>query len=556
MADDLGLSSSNEPNEPRAGWRNLDGLGILNAPNPAPARPNSVIDLTGDDDEEVATAKAIEASMESHRSALRPSNRIDLDQEWAMVPSNAPPILSQEDRALNEALEASLTTSFVGGQEQYEEAPDIADRLRKEGWPFVFRVMSSPHCYVPVILQCLLSIPKIQERLLEYDPNTTADEEVHTLAKQYQRLAALSGHSARAYMAVDELLGALVLRPPSNQDSVATLIRDYFLLVATELERIPRNPAELTSDLLLLTFQGGNVEADVDKASSSYASGVFAEVSVPTAYGSDVVSCLAHSFMKTEVYLTELSEVFTFIVCREDMSQINYPSRIYMDRFLQDNVDQSRQFIARQEAVHHDIQKLSAERQKLVAWKNNDTLKSIRSTVHYFEHLAADGGDPVRKHAHEKSKDKLQGVIKQLESDVEFLDVSIKELTTESERLFTQPELQQHAYDLHCVVIHDGLFGRTHLYSYTKDAKGRWWKIVDYQVTEVTEEMVLNDQTGLHLAAGPILLIYTRVPPIDPTLTEGRELRFPRVLMDLVKADNEAALAELQPEATPATGLL
>jgi hypothetical protein len=50
------------------------------------ARPNSVIDLTGDD-EDTATAKAIEASMESHR-VFGPSNRIDSNEAWAMVPSN------------------------------------------------------------------------------------------------------------------------------------------------------------------------------------------------------------------------------------------------------------------------------------------------------------------------------------------------------------------------------------------------------------------------------------------------------------------------------------
>ena len=53
-------------------------------------RPNSVIDLTGDDDED--TAKAIEASMES-QTMFGPINRIDMTQ-WAMVPSNVGTVLS------------------------------------------------------------------------------------------------------------------------------------------------------------------------------------------------------------------------------------------------------------------------------------------------------------------------------------------------------------------------------------------------------------------------------------------------------------------------------
>lgn len=48
------------------------------------ARPNSVIDLTGDDDED--TAKALAASMETH-TTFGPSNRVDEKRQWAMVPS-------------------------------------------------------------------------------------------------------------------------------------------------------------------------------------------------------------------------------------------------------------------------------------------------------------------------------------------------------------------------------------------------------------------------------------------------------------------------------------
>jgi hypothetical protein len=42
-------------------------------------------------------------------------------------------------------------------------------------------------------------------------------------------------------------------------------------------------------------------------------------------------------------------------------------------------------------------------------------------------------------------------------------------------------------YDLRVVFIHDGIFGRKHLYSYVQD-KGKWWKTVDNAVTEVIGE--------------------------------------------------------------------
>ena len=81
-------------------------------------------------------------------------------------------------------------------------------------------------------------------------------------------------------------------------------------------------------------------------------------------------------------------------------------------------------------------------------------------------------------------------------------------------------------YDLRVVFIHDGLYGRKHLYSYVYD-KDQWWKIADSLIEQVlsqsiaatdshqgnqqvTEDIVLNDTSGLHLGAGPYLLLYSR----------------------------------------------
>jgi len=59
------------------------------------------------------------------------------------------------------------------------------------------------------------------------------------------------------------------------------------------------------------------------------------------------------------------------------------------------------------------------------------------------------------------------------------------------------------------VLMHDGLKGRKHVYSYINH-DGAWWKMVGYTATKVSLEMVLNDKDGMHLGAGPFLLIYSR----------------------------------------------
>lgn len=107
--------------------------------------------------------------------------------------------------------------------------------------------------------------------------------------------------------------------------------------------------------------------------------------------------------------------------------------------------------------------------------------------------------------------------------------------------------------------MHDGLFGRSHIYSYTKDNKGVWWKIVDYQVSEVkpsdprcsfstvtfifqvTEDMVLNDHTGLHLGAGPLLLFYSRANSIDPGL-ENPPVFCPRFVKVRIKISSSTSM--------------
>jgi hypothetical protein len=48
------------------------------------------------------------------------------------------------------------------------------------------------------------------------------------------------------------------------------------------------------------------------------------------------------------------------------------------------------------------------------------------------------------------------------------------------------------------------------MYSYVQDVEGTWWKTADTEVVEVSEETALTDPTGVHLGAGPCLLLYSR----------------------------------------------
>ena len=39
-------------------------------------------------------------------------------------------------------------------------------------------------------------------------------------------------------------------------------------------------------------------------------------------------------------------------------------------------------------------------------------------------------------------------------------------------------------FDLRAVLVHDGYYGRNHLYSYVKD-KTKWWKVLEQTTSEV-----------------------------------------------------------------------
>jgi len=88
--------------------------------------------------------------------------------------------------------------------------------------------------------------------------------------------------------------------------------------------------------------------------------------------------------------------------------------------------------------------------------------------------------------------------------------------------------------------MHDGLKGRKHVYSYINHDDA-WWKVVGHTVTKVTFDTVLNDKDGMHLGAGPFLLIYSR-PLSEPLINE-----WPDVIKVGARADSSEFLEKFPP---------
>ena len=180
----------------------------------------------------------------------------------------------------------------------------------------------------------------------------------------------------------------------------------------------------------------------------SYASGSTIDLFVPSPSGNDLVSCMTHTFSRSDVCLIQLSECVTFIIRRQDGAGLStapfkYPPRIYLDRFMQENLERANELRDCQEGIHHEIERLLTDRVKLSSWKvrsifrcfsvkttpsdslwsllygkNEDTLTDLRSSAQYFENLASDGGDPIRKEAQERTKVKLLKTIEEIETNI------------------------------------------------------------------------------------------------------------------------------------------
>jgi len=177
-----------------------------------------------------------------------------------------------------------------------------------------------------------------------------------------------------------------------------------------------------------------------------------------------------------------------------------------------------------------------------------DVFKTLQASLHYYEHVA-NKETPERAAMTVAQTQKLRKIIARIENELETIQTQKDTLKDQLSRIFEGPELREHRYDLRVVLVHDGLYGRSHLYSYVND-NGTWWKTVDWDVTEVSEETVLTDPAGLHLGAGPYMLIYSRAVPEKD---HQKPLQWPEEVVRAVRLNNELFLKRMTQGETSAT---
>ncbi|KAG1752094.1 hypothetical protein EDB19DRAFT_1903493 [Suillus lakei] len=535
----------------------------INQPRPLPpptVRPNSPIniDLTGDDDSELS--RALKASLETASQEgpmFGPSERPP-DANWAMVPSNQHNVAADD---LDRAIQASFEQADTG--DEYQPL-SLDQQWRKEGWPVTLRPTKHTMVYAALVLHALFYVPQIRERVANWRPavpegSTEAEPPkngpellmwklVETFTNMdLTKLVDLDAH---------EVLEGFKPEPWSNPaQPPGELSHRFFEKVASALDKVFTHEFVRTGQAKqrIMQFQYGNSNFDDEPGELLQDASIVRVEALGPSDTNDLVGRLSAQLsnhkddIKQRQVIFEPSEVIAFHLVRSgtvmgERKPFKYPKHIYLDQFLKENVELAESKREEQRALHAETQKLVLHNKSLTHFNDKDTLTDLRSSIYYYENVADAKGDDERARTTQIMANKLKSILAQVEKEIEASDINIAKMRDQIATLLDCPELQRVRYDLRVVLVHDGLYGRKHLYSYVQE-KAAWWRIEDTSINQVSEENVLEDSVGLHLGAGPYLLLYSKALPEGAELLE---LQWPPPIKIDVENHNRVLLEQLQ----------
>ncbi|KAG8215977.1 hypothetical protein J3R82DRAFT_7960 [Butyriboletus roseoflavus] len=494
------------------------------------------------------------------------------DPNWAVVPSHQ----NESNDAsflqnLNRAIEASLET--MGDSDALEPFP-VEQQLRRDGCPVVLRPSMHTMVYAASILQGLFYVPQVRERMACWRPPVPTNEveaapPMNGPDFTLWVLSEIFTHMDLARLCdlnVDKRLPAFDIEPWDRPTQPpGELSRKFFARLSATLERAFLDQFARAGQPLpkprLLHFQYGS---GISEPGELLQETSIVPIDVNGGESNDLIGRLSAQLSRPQSepckqsVIFEPSEVVAFELVRSsstssttangggiDRKAFRYPTSIYLDQFLRENVELAQAKRAQRQEMLEEIQRLVLHKKTLTQFDGKDTLKDLRSTIFYFENVADAENDPERGASIQATTRKLKGILNTIEERFKITDKEIDALRTQAETLLDCEELQRYKYDLRVVFVHDGLYGRKHLYSYVHD-KSCWWKIADSLIEKVPEEVVLNDQAGLHLGAGPYLLFYSQAIPESED--SAPMLPWMDDIKDDVKAANREFLSQLPPE--------
>ncbi|KAG6889932.1 hypothetical protein C0995_013456 [Termitomyces sp. Mi166 len=499
----------------------------------AQSSSSNVIDLTGDDND-----RALKLSQAQSDIKFGPSERAP-DPAWQMVTSNTPVDTGNDDRAMNEAIQASLAD--FGSSEELEILP-MEESVREGGRltsgsqrPVALRTDAVEIAYAALIIQAFAQIPQIRrniatllERVDETPPRFVRYPDVVELFVNLDlaQLSAILDKDVLPFMNPVPWDGTNASLGYGSADFIKRFAADVDTQINVE---VPSNEPPIR----LFQFSHAKAESrgrSIKVHQNTEQTSCVVEIHTgDSATPNDLISRLSSSlhayneFTQTTTHdvIVHPSEVVAFHLRPmqstgqgKTVEPFAFPRQFPLDRFILDNLSLTEEKEAQERKMRDEINDLTKRRELLTRGDVSPV------SLAWYDHST--------------------------------IDVAVEKLQAELAAVYEVPELQKHLYDLRAVFMHTGLPGRKQIYSYIRDGHGVWWKTVDHTVTEVPEETALTDPTGLHLGAGPYLLLYNRHLSEEELLAP---VAWPESIADSVEDHNKKLFAMLKPEGEEKAGV-
>jgi len=205
-----------------------------------------------------------------------------------------------------------------------------------------------------------------------------------------------------------------------------------------------------------------------------------------------------------------------------------------MDRYLYKNLEKTSNRINQLKSLKNTKKKLEERIEYLANFKGKyiNVVELLANTLEFLEEQEPKNFDVKQ----------IVNGIKQISDKVneELYDSSgsISNIDRDIRKMFN--DMQEHHYQLHAILVHDGVALIGHYWAYIFDRKTKkWYKYNDITVEEVTEEAVLREAKG-HSKTSAYCLIYLRIGEKSPILLQNSEI--PNELHAEIEKDNRTSV--------------
>jgi ubiquitin carboxyl-terminal hydrolase 25/28 len=253
-----------------------------------------------------------------------------------------------------------------------------------------------------------------------------------------------------------------------------------------------------------------------------------------------------------EIWLTRLPQVLLFQIQRvyfdkaslssvKKNSVFNIEKVLYPDRFMHHNRVIGSSLRQQAQELKAKVAKLEATLDKYQRFASDNL--SLEKVLRNAGTFLAEQHDPTALTELERIESAfsyeqlqetqliLENYADQISHKVSLVQSELASLQAEIKAVFDLAELKQHAYNLHSILVHDGMAGSGHYYAYIYNSElDRWRKYSDITVTDVTEQEVFERSIGGYAVTSAYCLMY--VAATLEERVEGQVLRSFTVVAD------------------------